>query len=246
VLIRAFHDDYGVEVVHAWGMTETSPLGTMASLTPELADQPFEQRLSTLLKQGRTPVTFEIKVTDEAGASLPTDGRSVGRLMVRGPYVSGAYFGQEETSILDAEGFFDTGDVANIDAHGYVQITDRSKDVIKSGGEWVSSIEIENIAVGHPAAALCAVVGAPHPKWGERPVLLVQLKPGAAATPQEFLDHLNGRIARWWTPDAVYFVEAIPLGGTGKIDKKRLRAELPGIVAAAEAARAHAPAGTAA
>jgi fatty-acyl-CoA synthase len=229
-MIRIFHDDYGVDVVHAWGMTETSPLGTMATLTPEVAARSFEEQVPTRLKQGRPPLGSELKLTDDAGERIPFDGHQFGRLKIRGPYIASRYFKGEGGEILDEEGFFDTGDVATIDPDGYMQITDRAKDVIKSGGEWISSIEIENIACGHPKAFMAAVIGIHHPKWDERPLLLVQLKDGETATPEEFLDYLNGKIARWWTPDAVEFVDEIPLGGTGKIDKKLLRARYEGYV----------------
>ena len=222
-IIRAFHDDYGVDVVHAWGMTETSPLGTTGSLTPEIAELPFEQQLPTRLKQGRPPVGVELKLCDDAGKLLPHDGKTPGRLMVRGLAVARAYFHGAGGDILDSEGFFDTGDVATIDPNGVMQITDRAKDVIKSGGEWISSIDIENLAVGHPKCELAAVIGIAHPKWDERPLLIVKLKPGQHATQQEFLDFLQGKIAKWWMPDAVVFVDDIPLGATGKIDKKILR-----------------------
>ncbi|NEX91472.1 long-chain-fatty-acid--CoA ligase [Caulobacter sp. 17J65-9] len=222
-IIESFWNDYGVEVVHAWGMTETSPLGTVCNLTPEIASLPFEQQMPIRLKQGRPPLGVELKLTDDAGKKLPHDGKTFGHLMVRGPFIAGAYFHGEGGHILDKEGFFDTGDVANICPDGFMQITDRAKDVIKSGGEWISSIDIENIAVGHPKAALAAVIGVPHPKWDERPLLLVKLKDGESATRDEFLDFLKGKIAKWWTPDDVVFVDDIPLGATGKIDKKVLR-----------------------
>ena len=192
-------------------------------LPPEVAALPFEAQLPWRLKQGRAPLTVEMKLVDGAGAELPRDGATPGRLMVRGASISGAYFRGAGGEVLDADGFFDTGDVATIDADGFMQITDRAKDVIKSGGEWISSIEIENVAAGHPSAELTAVIGVPHPKWDERPVLLVKLRPGEAATDQDFLDFLAGKIARWWTPDDVVFVDAIPLGATGKIDKKLVR-----------------------
>ncbi len=165
-MIRAFHDDYGVEVLHAWGMTETSPLGTMGMLTPEIAARPFEAQVPTRLKQGRPPLGAELKLTNDAGVRQPYDGESFGRLKIKGPYIAGRYFRGEGGEILDEEGFFDTGDVATIDPDGYIQITDRAKDVIKSGGEWISSIEIENIACGHPKAFMAAVIGVPHPKCG--------------------------------------------------------------------------------
>jgi fatty-acyl-CoA synthase len=222
-IIRAFHDDYGVEVVHAWGMTETSPLGTLSTMTPEIAALPFDAQVPYMLKQGRPPTGVALKLTDDEGADQPRDGVTFGRLKVAGPFVVREYFHGEGGEILDDEGFFDTGDVATIDEAGYMQITDRAKDVIKSGGEWISSIEIENIAAGHPKALLAAVIGVPHPKWDERPLLLVRLRDGVRATAREFLDFLEGKIAKWWMPDDVQFVDDIPLGATGKIDKKLIR-----------------------
>ncbi len=222
-IVRAFHDDYGVDVVHAWGMTETSPLGTLSTPTPEVAALPFERQLPYKLKQGRPPAGVELRLVAEDGAAVPHDGETFGRLQVRGAFVAREYFKGEGGHILDDDGFFDTGDVATIDPAGYMRITDRAKDVIKSGGEWISSIDIENIAAGHPKAALAAVIGVPHPKWDERPLLLIKLRPGKSATADEFLAFLDGKIAKWWMPEAVRFVDDIPLGGTGKIDKKRLR-----------------------
>ena len=222
-IIRAFHDDYGVEVVHAWGMTETSPLGTLSTPTPEIAALSFDEQMPYKLKQGRPPLAVQLKLTDDHGESRPRDGISFGRLKIRGPFIAGEYFKGEGGEILDEEGFFDTGDVATIDPNGYMQITDRAKDVIKSGGEWISSIEIENIAAGHPKALLAAVIGVAHPKWDERPLLLVRLKEGESATREEFIEYLDGKIARWWMPDDVVFVDDIPLGATGKIDKKLIR-----------------------
>src|SRR5580692_12412392 len=222
-LVRAFRDDYGVDVTHAWGMTETSPLGTLSVPSPEVAALPAEQQLQYKLKQGRPPAGVELKLTDDAGKRLGHDGTTFGRLKIRGAAIVGAYFKGEGGAILDEEGFFDTGDVATIDPLGYMQITDRAKDVIKSGGEWISSIEIENLAAGHPKAALAAVIGVHHPKWEERPLLLVKLNDGESATREEFLQYLDGKIARWWMPDDVVFVDDIPLGATGKIDKKLIR-----------------------
>jgi fatty-acyl-CoA synthase len=227
-IIRAFHDDYGVDVVHAWGMTETSPLGTLSTPTPEIASLSFDEQMPYKLKQGRPPVGVQLKLTDDHGEARPRDGVSFGRLKIRGPFVAGEYFKGEGGEILDAEGFFDTGDVATIDEAGYMQITDRAKDVIKSGGEWISSIEIENIAAGHPKALLAAVIGVTHPKWDERPLLLVRLKDGETAEPSEFLRFLEGKIAKWWMPDDVVFVDEIPLGATGKIDKKVIRQRFEG------------------
>ena len=222
-LIRTFRDDYGVDVTHAWGMTETSPLGTLSVPSPEVASLPAEQQLQYKLKQGRPPPGVELKLTDDAGHRQPHDGTTYGRLKIRGAFIVGEYFKGEGGDILDEEGFFDTGDVATIDPLGYMQITDRAKDVIKSGGEWISTIEIENLAAGHPKALLAAVIGVAHPKWDERPLLLVKLKDGESATREEFLQYLDGKIARWWTPDDVVFVDDIPLGATGKIDKKLIR-----------------------
>lgn len=222
-IIRAFHDKYGVEVVHAWGMTETSPVGTLSTMTYELDKLPYDQQIPYRLKQGRPPMGVELKLTDDEGQPLPHDGKAFGHLKIRGPIIAAEYFRGAGGKILDEEGYFDTGDVATIDPMGFMQITDRAKDVVKSGGEWISTIEIENIAVGHPKAALAAVIGVPHPKWDERPILLVKLKEGEAAEKHEFLDFLQGKIAKWWTPDDVVFVDDIPLGATGKIDKKLIR-----------------------
>ncbi|CAN7521323.1 long-chain-fatty-acid--CoA ligase [Phenylobacterium sp. LjRoot219] len=226
-LVRAFRDDYGVEVVHAWGMTETSPLGAIASPTPRIAALQPDAQMRCLLKQGRPPLMVEMKLADDEDRRLPHDGQAFGHLKVKGPFVARRYFKRDD-EMLDDDGYFDTGDVATIDEHGFMQITDRAKDVIKSGGEWISSIEIENLAMGHPKAELCAVIGAPHPKWDERPVLIVKLRSGETATAEDFLSFLDGKIARWWMPDAVTFVDDIPLGATGKIDKKALRAARSG------------------
>ncbi len=222
-IVRGFHDDYGVDVIQAWGMTESSPMGTLCTLTPEIVALPFEQQVPYKLKQGRPPVGIQLKLSDDQGELIPHDGEKFGRLAMKGPFVVREYYRAEGGEILDDEGFFDTGDVATIDPDGFMQITDRAKDVIKSGGEWISSIEIENIAAGHPKALIAAVIGVPHPKWEERPLLLVQLKPGQAATADEFLGYLDGKIAKWWIPEEVRFVDEIPLGGTGKIDKKLIR-----------------------
>ena len=222
-IVRGFRDEYGVDVTHAWGMTETSPLGTQATPNHAIAQMDAEQQLQFKLKQGRAPLGIQLKLVDDDDKPLPHDGETFGRLKVSGPFVVGEYFKAEGGNILDAEGYFDTGDVATIDEHGVMQITDRAKDVIKSGGEWISSIEIENIAAGHPKAELAAVIGVAHPKWDERPLLLVKLRAGEDATKGEFLDFLDGKIAKWWMPDDVVFVDEIPLGATGKIDKKLIR-----------------------
>lgn len=222
-IIEKFEKNYDVTVMHAWGMTEMSPVGTLGSLLAKDKEKPFDEQLKLKAKQGRPIFTVDMKITDDEGEELPRDGKTFGHLLVRGVAVSKGYFKGEGGEILDDQGYFDTGDVATIDADGYMQITDRSKDVIKSGGEWISSIEIENIVVGHPAVAIAAVIGVAHPKWDERPLLVVQLKPGASATKDELISYLNGKIAKWWTPDDVAFVEAIPLNATGKILKMSLR-----------------------
>ena len=223
VLVRAFRDEYGVEVIQGWGMTETSPLATLSSPTAEVAAMDDDARIAHTIKQGRLMPGLEFKLADDAGKLLPHDGETPGRLMIKGPTIVAGYFGGEGGEILDADGFFDTGDVATIDPRGYMTITDRAKDVVKSGGEWISSIEIENIAAGHPKVALAAVIGVAHPKWDERPVLLCQLKPGETADKHELTGFLDGKIAKWWMPDDVLFVDQIPLGATGKIDKKLIR-----------------------
>ncbi|HWQ85294.1 long-chain-fatty-acid--CoA ligase [Brevundimonas sp.] len=222
-LIRAFQEEFGIEVLQGWGMTETSPIGTLSNLPPELLALPYDEQMKWRVKQGVPPLGVELKLKNYAGQDMPHDGHTYGRLMIKGPTIAGAYFKGEGGDILDHEGFFDTGDVSTIDEHGFMQITDRAKDVIKSGGEWISSIEIENIAVGHPKVELAAVIGAAHPKWDERPVLIVKLKSGEAQNKQEHLDFLHGKIAKWWMPDDVVFVDDIPLGATGKVDKKLIR-----------------------
>jgi fatty-acyl-CoA synthase len=221
-IIRSFRDDYGVEVMQGWGMTETSALATASAPTGTAAKVSGGELPAHELKQGRVLCNLDLKLTDDAGARLPHDGRTVGRLKIKGPTVSRAYF-RSEVDFLDCEGFFDTGDVATIDPEGHVRITDRAKDVIKSGGEWISSVELENLAVGHPKARLCAVIGVAHPTWGERPILLVQLREGCEAEPGEFRTWLEGKVAKWWLPDDVLIVDEIPLNATGKIDKKRIR-----------------------
>ena len=221
-MAQTFQDVYGVEVIHAWGMTEMSPLGTLGSLKPEYAGLKGESRLDIQQKQGHSPFCVEMKITDDAGNPMPWDGKTFGRLKVRGPAVARRYF-KDDAEILDADGFFDTGDVGTIDRYGYLNITDRSKDVIKSGGEWISSIELENLAVGHPKVAEAAVIGVRHPKWDERPLLVVVLKEGQNASKDELLGFLNGKIANWWMPDDVVFVREIPHTATGKIQKTVLR-----------------------
>ncbi len=221
-MTQKFQDSYGVEVIHAWGMTEMSPLGSLCTMKPEYAALTGEAKLDIQMKQGHPPFGVEMKITDDKGKNLPWDGKTFGRLKVRGPAVARRYF-KDDSEILDQEGFFDTGDVATMDPHGYMQITDRSKDVIKSGGEWISSIDLENLAVGHPKVAEAAVIGVQHPKWDERPLLVVVLKKDQRASKDEILAFMQGKIAKWWMPDDVAFVEEIPHTATGKILKTELR-----------------------
>lgn len=222
-ITKAFEEVYDVRVRHAWGMTEMSPLGSVCAARPEVADLEGEALLDLQEKQGFAPFGVEMKVTDDEGRERPWDGKTFGRLKVRGPAVARTYFKEEETPILDDEGFFDTGDVAHIDAFGYMQITDRAKDVIKSGGEWISTIDLENLALLHPDVAEAAVIGVPHPKWDERPLLVVVAKQGRMPTEEAILKVLEGRIASWWMPNAVVFVDEIPHTATGKIKKTALR-----------------------
>ena len=226
-MIRAFKEQYGVEVVHAWGMTELSPLGTLSRLKARHTSLPDDARQRILEKQGTAIFGIDMKIVGDDGAELPWDGKTFGNLLVRGPWVIREYFKGEGGDPLayddQGRGWFPTGDVATIDAEGYMQITDRSKDVIKSGGEWISSIDLENLAIAHPAVANAAVIGVAHPKWDERPLLIVARKPGAQVTKEELLAFYEGKIAKWWTPDDVQFVDAIPLGATGKILKTKLR-----------------------
>jgi fatty-acyl-CoA synthase len=221
-MIKTFEEDYGVQVFHAWGMTEMSPLGTVGSIKPQLAELKGEALMDVKQKQGYTPFGVEMKITDDANKPVPWDGKTFGRIKVRGFAVARGYF-KEGGEVIDDNGFFDTGDVGTMDRYGYMQITDRSKDVIKSGGEWISSIDLENIAVGHPKVAEAAVIGVHHPKWDERPLLVVVLKEGQSATKEELLGFLEGKIAKWWMPDDVVFVSAIPHTATGKILKTELR-----------------------
>ena len=233
-MTKTFQDVYGVEVIHAWGMTEMSPLGTVCTMKPAYAGLTGEERLDIEQMQGHTPFLVEMKITDDTGKRLPWDGKTFGRLKVRGPAVARGYY-REEDSILDEEGFFDTGDVATIDRHGYMRITDRSKDVIKSGGEWISSIDIENLAIGHPKVAEAAVIGVRHPKWDERPLLVLVPKPGVLATREEIFTFMQGKIASWWMPDEIVFVDEIPHTATGKIQKTVLRERFKNFVLPAAA-----------
>ena len=224
-MIESFNNDYNVEVLHAWGMTEMSPLGTVCALKNKHTALNDADKTKIRLKQGRAVFGVDMKILDDAGEILPWDGKTFGDLYVKGPWVVRGYYREEGGNPL-VNGWFPTGDVGTIDADGYLQITDRSKDVIKSGGEWISSIEIENIAVAHPAVAMAACIGVAHPKWDERPIIAVVKKPGAELTKDELLAFYQGKTAKWQVPDDVVFVDAIPLGATGKMLKTRLREQL--------------------
>lgn len=221
VMLRTFQETYGVQVIHGWGMTETSPVATSCLLRPKHESMSKEERYVMQAKQGYALFGVDVKLNGEDGRELPWDGRAAGELMVRGPWVISSYFRDERDVLVD--GWFPTGDVASIDPDGYVQITDRSKDLIKSGGEWIGSFELEGIAGTHPAVAMAACIGVPHPKWQERPLLVVVRKPGAQVTREELIRFYEGKVAKWWTPDDVVFVDAIPLGATGKMQKNKLR-----------------------
>lgn len=222
MMIRKFELDYGVEMIHAWGMTEMSPIGTTGKLKHATMNLDREAQLKLKEKQGRSPYLVEMKIVDDEGNDLPRDGETFGHLMVRGPAVAKAYFKLDE-EILTKDGWFDTSDIATIDPMGYMQITDRDKDVIKSGGEWISSIEIENEAMGCPGVAEAAVIGLPHPKWSERPLLIIIRDAGSDIDKDGVLAYLDGKIAKWWMPDEVVFVDEIPHTATGKIQKMELR-----------------------
>jgi 3-(methylthio)propionyl---CoA ligase len=224
-MIEAFQNTYGVEVLHAWGMTEMSPLGTLNTLKNKHLGLSAAEQMKIRLKQGRAIYGVDMKIVGDDGAELPWDGKTYGDLLVKGHWTVKEYFKGEGGHPLK-EGWFPTGDVATIDAEGFMQITDRSKDVIKSGGEWISSIDIENIAMAHPAVAMAACVGMPHPKWDERPIIAVVKKPGQEVSVQELLKFYEGKTAKWQVPDDVVFVDAIALGATGKMQKMKLREQL--------------------
>ena len=227
-LLRAFDEELGVEIRHAWGMTETSPLGTVSTLKADQLHLPAAEQFKIKTKQGRVIFGVDMEIVDDAGQALPHDGVAFGDLLVRGPFIVSDYFGSAGPGQLTADGWFRTGDVGTIDPEGFLQITDRSKDVIKSGGEWISSIDLENLAVAHPAVAEAAVIGVPHPKWSERPLLVVVRKPGQQVSAQELLAFFDGKIAPWWRPDAVEFVEQLPHTATGKLLKTKLRQDFAG------------------
>ena len=227
-MLATFMDDYGVTVMHAWGMTEMSPLGTVCRLKKKHETLPKDEQRKILSKQGRAVFGVDMKIVDGEGKDQPWDGKAYGDLLVKGPWIVDSYYKSDSGKSPLVDGWFPTGDVATIDADGFMQITDRSKDVIKSGGEWISSIDIENIAMAHPAVAMAACIGMPHPKWDERPIVAVALKPGEQVTREELLSFYEGKTAKWQIPDDVVFVDAIPLGATGKMLKTKLREQLAG------------------
>ncbi|MBL08728.1 MAG: long-chain fatty acid--CoA ligase [Rhodobiaceae bacterium] len=223
MMLEKFEKDYEVSVMHAWGMTEMSPLGTIGAFKSGMEDLSFEEQINIKLKQGRATYMVEMKITNDEGNELPWNGKDFGHLLVRGPFIASKYIKGEGGQILDNQGFFDTGDVATIDELGFMQITDRSKDVIKSGGEWISSIELENAAVGHEEISEAAVIGIAHPKWDERPLLICVPVEGKTPSKEDVLEYLKEKVAKWWMPDDVVFVEEIPHTATGKIQKLTLR-----------------------
>ena len=226
-LIAKFMDQYQVEVRHGWGMTETTAVATMGTLMPKARDWTSEQKQAVLAKQGKSTFGVEIKLIDENGNTLPRDGVSQGELMVRGQWIMASYYKGEKSPLID--GWFPTGDIATIDAEGIMQIRDRTKDMIKTGGEWISSIDLESAAVAHPAVAMAAVIGVKHPKWDERPLLFVVRKPGASVEKEEILQFLESKVAKWWVPDDVVFLDSLPVGGTGKVQKVDLRKQYGGV-----------------
>ncbi len=221
-LIEAFDLDYGVTVIHGWGMTEMSPIGSACRLRPFMKELSYEQQVDVRLKQGIPPFGVWMKIVDDDGSELPHDGGTFGRLLVKGPWIVKRYY-KDDHDALDAEGWFDTGDIATIDEHGYMQITDRAKDLIKSGGEWISSVNLENAMMEHSMVAMAAVIGCHHPTWEERPLMIVKLLDGCEPSSNDLLDFLKSRVAKWWLPDNVVFVDDIPLTATGKISKLTLR-----------------------
>ena len=228
-MIATFRDTYGVDTVHAWGMSEMSPLGTANQLLAKHGKLPEDQQRKLRENQGRPPFGVEMKIVGDDGQTLPEDGKTQGELMVRGHWVLDSYFRQEGDDLLQ-DGWFATGDVASIDPDGYLTIRDRSKDIIKSGGEWISSVELENIAVAHPKLANAAVIGVHHPKWDERPVLVAVAGEGQNPTEAELLSWFDGKIASWQVPDKVVFIDALPLNATGKVLKRTLREQFNGIL----------------
>lgn len=230
-LIARIEGRLGGKVHQIWGMTETSPLGVINRPLPRHAGEPAEASAARKIKQGRGLYGVELRIVDETGHILPRDGKSPGRLQVRGPWVASAYFKHDGQSAFTDDGWFDTGDIATIDEEGYLRLTDRAKDVIKSGGEWISTLDLEDAVCSHPAVAMAAAVGMPHPKWDERPLLLVTLRPGQSADPEELKAHVAARVAKWWTPDEVRIVDELPIGPTGKVLKRELRDRLTSVTA---------------
>jgi fatty-acyl-CoA synthase len=228
VVIEKVRDYFGARMLHAWGMTEMSPLGTCGSLLPRHLDMPEEDRIAVHLKQGRTVYGVEVRIADDQGNALPRDGKSVGEIQARGPWVLSGYFKGVGGQVVDPDGWFRTGDVGTLDAEGFLAITDRAKDVVKSGGEWISSIELENLAVSHPAVREAAVIAARHPRWQERPLLLVQCKDGMTVTAEDMNVFLSAHVAKWWLPDDVIVVDSLPHTATGKVLKTRLREDYAG------------------
>jgi fatty-acyl-CoA synthase len=222
-VVETFERDFGVRVIHGWGMTETSPLATINNPLRKHQANSQEQQIDLQVKQGRVPYGVDIKLVDDDGNDLPRDGNTCGHLLVRGHWIAAGYYRGDGGSIVDAANWFDTGDIATIDADGYMQITDRAKDLIKSGGEWISSISLENAAVGHPSVAEAAVIAIAHPKWQERPLMIVVKKPGCEISKQQLLSYLSDKVVKWWLPDDIVFVGEIPHTATGKIQKMKLR-----------------------
>jgi fatty-acyl-CoA synthase len=227
-VVETFERQFGTRVLHGWGMTETSPFATICNPLRKHEGATQEQRIELQSRQGRVPFGVDIKLIDDEGHTLQHDGKAFGHLMVRGHWIASGYFGGEGGAIVDADDWFDTGDIATIDADGYMQITDRAKDLIKSGGEWISSIALENAAVGHPSVAEAAVIAIAHEKWQERPLLIVVKRPGKDVTAEEMLHFLSDKVAKWWLPDDVVFVDALPHTATGKLQKMKLRESFSG------------------
>jgi fatty-acyl-CoA synthase len=224
-MMNTLMDEFSVKVVHAWGMTEMSPLGTTGGLLSKHMDLPKEQQRKILQKQGHTVFGVDMRIVNDNGDELPWDGKTFGHLQVKGPWIISGYFKSEGGDVL-MDGWFPTGDVATIDADAYMQITDRSKDVIKSGGEWIGTVDLENIACAHPAVLQAACIGIHHPKWDERPLLVAVKRPNMDVSKEALLAFYEGKIAKWWTPDDVVFMETLPLGATGKVLKNKIREQL--------------------
>jgi len=230
MLIEAYEAEFGIQVNHAWGMTEMSPLGVVNNLKPKFLKKPRAEQMPQKLKQGRVVYGVDMRIVDIEGTILAHDGRTPGHLQVRGPWIAKSYF-KSDSAALTTDGWFDTGDIATIDADGYMHITDRAKDVIKSGGEWISSVDLENAALGHPQIAHAAVIGIRHPKWLERPYLICVARGAQKPSLQEVNAYLETKVPKWWLPDGIAFVDAIPLGPTGKIQKTKLREQFKNVIA---------------